>query len=110
MALEKYENHSLLGKVITGTSTVEKELFGGSFLLTIKNEAGESTTGFLHKSHLEGEVKKVKKVKVKELNYFEQYPMFTAMHSEIGKTSSFNDIQVGQIYEGTVDAFIKHPL
>jgi hypothetical protein len=28
-------------------------------------------TGFLHKSHIDMEIEKIKKVKVKEINYFE---------------------------------------
>lgn len=56
------------------------------------SQSGESVTGFIHKSHIEGDVKKVKKIKVKEINYFESYPMFTALPTEINKLSSFNDI------------------
>jgi len=34
--------------------------------------------GFLHKSHLEGDIKHVNKIKVKEINYLEHYPILTA--------------------------------
>ena len=70
----------------------------------------ESFSGYLHKSHLEGEASKVRKVKVSDLNYFDQYPVLTAMPAEIAKVASFNDILVGQIYEGTVQKVIKTPL
>jgi hypothetical protein len=52
----------------------------------------------------------VKTVKVKEVNYFEQYPVFTAMSTDISKVATFNDIRVGTVYQGTITSFLKTPL
>lgn len=98
-----------LGKVIEGKVEVKKALFGGSNLVEIKNDR-ESVVGFLHKSHLDTSIDKIKKMKIKEINYLEHQPIFTAIHSEVEKISTFNDVQVGQIYNGVVTKFIKNPL
>lgn len=73
-------------------------------------KSGASFVGYLHKSHLDAELKKVKRVKVKDLNYFDQYPVLTAIPAEINSISCFNDILVGEVYEGTVQKVIKSPL
>lgn len=51
-------------------------------MVELQNDKNETIlTGFLHKSHIDEntEIEKIKKVKVKEINYFEQYPMLTAI-------------------------------
>jgi len=104
VSLTPYKEASLLGRVLEESFTSES-LFGGSFRVT-----GSTCSGFLHKSHLEGDIASVKRVKVKELNYFEHYPVFTAIPKEIETIHSFNDISVGSLYEGTITSFTKTPL
>ena len=49
-------------------------------MVEVQNEDKETVlTGFLHKSHIDMDIEKIKKVKVKEINYFEQYPMLSAI-------------------------------
>jgi hypothetical protein len=49
----------------------------------------------------------VKKIKVKEINYFENYPIITTLTEQVTGVHSFNDIQVGDIYEGSVVNVLK---
>ena len=82
-------------------------------MVELQNDKNETIlTGFLHKSHIDEntEIEKIKKVKVKEINYFEQYPMLTAIQEGMSKLSNFNDVHPGDIIEGLVTKFIKKPL
>lgn len=66
--------------------------------------------GFLHKSQMECDIKKIKAVKVKEYNFFEQYNSVTALSSEINVVRTFNDVQVGDLYEVKILKIMKNPL
>ena len=49
-------------------------------MVDVKNNKNEfQFTAFLHKSHLDEDISKINKVKVKEINYFEHYPIITAL-------------------------------
>jgi hypothetical protein len=54
-----------------------------------------------------GEMSKVNKIKVKEINYFENYPIITTLNEQVTGVHTFNDIQEGDFYEGTVVNVLK---
>ena len=97
-----------MGKQIDCKLQMKKQLYGGSYMCDIFSLSNDLLfSAFLHKSHLEGEMNKVKKIKIKEINYFENYPIITTLNDQVNGVHSFNDIQVGDIYEGTVVNVLK---
>jgi hypothetical protein len=97
-----------MGKQMDCKLQLKKQLYGGSFMCDIISPSSEVLfSAFLHKSHLEGDLNKVKKIKVKEINFFENYPIITTLNEQVTGVHSFNDIQVGQVYEGTVINILK---
>jgi len=92
--IDKFE----LGNVYSGF-TVEKILFGHSYLVKPKNE---DFNCFLHKLHLDNPDQDLKEgetvnkfLKIKEINYFSHYPIITTKQELMQKVLSWPDIKTG---------------
>ncbi|EGR29983.1 programmed cell death 11, putative [Ichthyophthirius multifiliis] len=100
------------GDVFTQGFKIKKVLYGDSYLVKIQNTSIDN--GFLHKNQLHADKESFKEgqnytkaLKLKEINYFEHFPIFTAKEEFVKNVKNWTDLRPGMVLNVKVEKIIQ---